>query len=66
MWLVVSLSIVGLGLVLLAIAGLSTWMRWQKVRRAGGRFGTRVGSLSASAGLLADRLQTDDRLRPND
>jgi hypothetical protein len=57
-WLTIALSIVALGVVLMLVAGFSVWRRWQRMRRAGGRFSRRVGSLTASAGLLADRLQT--------
>jgi UPF0716 family protein affecting phage T7 exclusion len=58
-WLTISLSIVALGIVLIAVTGFSVWRRWQKMRRAGGRLSRRAGSLSASAGSLADRLQTN-------
>ena len=57
MWLAISLGIVGLGLVLLVIAGLSSWHRFKKMRRAGGRFGGRVGALSDAAALLGERLE---------
>jgi UPF0716 family protein affecting phage T7 exclusion len=60
-WLAIALSIVALGIVLIAVTGFSVWRRWQKVRRAGDRFSRRVGSLTATANLLADRLQVDER-----
>jgi hypothetical protein len=56
-WLAITLGIVGLALVLLVIAGLSAWRRFQKMRRAGGRFGGRVSSLTDAAALLAERLE---------
>jgi len=59
-WLTISLSIVALGVVLLAIAALSLWRRWQRMRRAGGRFSRRVGSLTTDAAALADRLQSGE------
>jgi hypothetical protein len=59
-WLTIALSIVALGIVLMVVTGFSVWRRWQRMRRAGGRFSRRVGSLTASAGLLADRIQTSD------
>jgi hypothetical protein len=65
-WLAIELSIVALGLVLVGIAGFSTWGRWKRMRRTGGRFAGRVGSLTASAGLLADRLQVDERSGSDD
>ncbi len=60
MWLAISLSIVALGFIVLVITALSVWRRWQKMRRAGGRFSRRVGTLTAEAGALADRLQIDE------
>jgi hypothetical protein len=60
-WLAIALSIVALGIVLIAVAAFSVWRRWQKVRRSGERFSRRVGSLTATANLLADRLQVDER-----
>jgi hypothetical protein len=59
-WLAIALSIVALGIVLVVLAALSAWRRWQKMRRAGGRFSRRVGSLTASANQLAERLQVDE------
>jgi hypothetical protein len=59
-WLTIALSIVALGIVLMVIAGFSVWRRWQKLRGAGGRLSRRVGSLTASANLLAERLQTSE------
>jgi hypothetical protein len=56
-WLAITLGIVGLALVLLVIAGLSAWRRFQKMRRAGGRFGGRVSSVAEAAALLAERLE---------
>ena len=61
MWLTIALSIVALGLILVAVTGFSAWRRWQKMRRAGGRFSRRVGALTASAGELTDRLQVEER-----
>jgi len=65
-WLAIALSIVGLGLVLLVLAGLSVWRRWQRMRRAGERMSRRVGSLTASASVLAERLQLDERIGSDD
>jgi hypothetical protein len=62
-WLGITLGIVGLGLVLLVIAGLSAWRRFQKMRRAGGRFGGRVGSLADAAAQLGERLDQPEGLR---
>jgi hypothetical protein len=56
-WLAISLGIVGLGLVLLVITGLSAWRRLGKMRRAGGRFAGRVGALADAAALLSERLE---------
>jgi hypothetical protein len=54
-WLAISLSLVGLALVLLVIAALSSWRRFGKMKRAGGRFTRRVSSLSDAAALLGER-----------
>jgi hypothetical protein len=56
-WLAITLGIVGLGLVLLVIAGLSAWRRFQKMRRAGGRLGGRVSAVADAAALLSERLE---------
>ncbi len=66
MWLTIALAVVALGLVLLAIAALSAWRRFNKMRRAGGRFTRRVGSLSEAAALLSERLAQPDRLGADD
>jgi uncharacterized iron-regulated membrane protein len=60
-WLTIALAIVALGIILMVVTGFSVWRRWQRMRRAGGRFTRRVSSLSASAGMLADRLETNPR-----
>jgi hypothetical protein len=60
-WLAIALSVVALGLVLLVIAALSAWRRFRRMRRAGGRFAGRLGSLTASAGLLADAANVIER-----
>jgi hypothetical protein len=61
-WLAIELSIVGFALVLIALAALSTWRRWQKMRRAGGRFGRRLGSLGEAAGSLTEQFDGPERL----
>jgi UPF0716 family protein affecting phage T7 exclusion len=58
-WLTIALSIVALGIILVVVTGFSVWRRWQKMRRAGERFSRRVGSLTASANVLVERLDTD-------
>lgn len=63
MWLAITLCIVGLGLVLLVIFAFSAWRRWKKMRRAGGRFAGRVGSLADAAALLSERLDQPEGLR---
>ncbi len=63
MWLAIALGIVGLALVLLVIAALSAWRRWKKMRRAGGRFGDRLGALADAAALLTEQLDQPGGLR---
>jgi uncharacterized iron-regulated membrane protein len=58
-WLTIALSLVALGIILMVVSGFSVWRRMQRLRRAGGRFSRRVGSLTSTAGLLADRLETN-------
>jgi type VI protein secretion system component VasK len=60
-WLAIELSIVALGIILVVVAGFSVWRRWQRMRRSGERFSRRVGSLTASANVIAERLQTSER-----
>jgi UPF0716 family protein affecting phage T7 exclusion len=60
-WLAIALSIVALGIILIVVAGFSVWRRLQKMRRSGERFSRRVGSLTASANVLAERLQNSER-----
>ncbi len=62
MWLAIDLSLVAVGLVLVAVAALSAWRRWKKLMRAGGRFGDRVTKVGELAGSLADQLQSTERL----
>jgi hypothetical protein len=61
-WLAIDLSIIGFAFVLLVLSALSTWRRWQKMRRAGGRFGRRVSSMSDAAGSLTEQFQIPERL----
>jgi hypothetical protein len=61
-WLAIDLSIVGFALVLIVLAALSAWRRFRKMRRAGGRFSTRLGSLTEAADALAERLPSPERL----
>jgi hypothetical protein len=56
-WLAIALLIIALGIVLVVIAGFSTWGRWKRMQRAGGSFLQRVDSLAVSADLVATRLQ---------
>jgi hypothetical protein len=65
-WLAISLSVVGLGLVLLVLAALSCWRRFGKLKRAGGRFSRRVGALSDAAALLSERVAMPERLGADD
>jgi hypothetical protein len=65
-WLAISLSVVGLALVLLVLAGLSSWRRFRKMKRAGGRFSRRVGSLSEAAALLSERVAKSEQLGADD
>jgi hypothetical protein len=55
-WLAISLSVVALGFVLLVLTALSAWRRWQKMRRAGGRFTGRIAGLAEAAEALAGGL----------
>ncbi len=66
MWLAISLSMVGLGLVLLVLAALSAWRRFAKMKRTGGRFTRRVGSLSEAAALLGERVTKAEQMGVND
>jgi hypothetical protein len=61
-WLAIDLSIVGFALLLIVLAALSTWRRWKKMRRAGGRFGSRLSALTTAADALSERLQAPERL----
>jgi hypothetical protein len=65
-WLAISLSIVGLGLVLLVLTALSSWRRFGKMKRAGGRFSRRVGSLSDAAALLSESVAKPQHLGADD
>ena len=62
MWLAIDLSLVFVGIVLIALAALSAWRRWKRMLRAGGRFGDRVTKVGELAGSLADQLQATERL----
>jgi hypothetical protein len=61
-WLAIALSLIALGLVLVAIAALSARRRFKKMQYSGVRFTRRVGSLSDAAALLTEQLATQDHL----
>jgi hypothetical protein len=65
-WLAISLSVVGLGLVLLALAALSSWRRFGKMKRAGERFSRRVGAVSQAAALLSERVAKPEHFGADD
>jgi hypothetical protein len=65
-WLAISLSVVGLGLVLLVLAGLSSWRRFGKMKRAGGRVSRRMGALGEAAALLSERVAKPEHLGADD
>jgi hypothetical protein len=65
-WLGIALGLVGLGFVLLVLAALSSWRRFKKMRRAGGRLGGRAGALADAAALLGERLEQPHPLGADD